>query len=539
MMQMADRQSMRRRYLDERTGAHPYDHDQDCIAPDVFYISVDMIPREAWDRESPMREHLHTPTLNRLMADGTTFTNACTPSPLCGPSRAATLTGRYPYLLVNEERAHDGMEVLLRADDAIFPEYLRNLGWITRHAGKCHVGAHKFIDAFGEGDDAWDRWAAPLTDDDGYLRYLRELGVKPLTWRDPVRGVRPGGQPGNNYGGFIVQEDGAEFPEEATYSQYLARLAAQRLEAAIYQRRESQAPIYLQLDFFAPHQPFMIPSGYEERAEALRPRIELPESYHRAVAGEAEGLPRVYEFYRRNWGLDDAEAAREYMLMNFLQIEALDAALGYFLAELDRHGLYDDAALIFAGDHGEMNCELALVDKGVYGHPKTALTPLVAKLPDGRGAGRVVDSLVTLLDVAPTIFELAGVRPTDRLDGESLLSIISGERTRRAGPFIFEAGWHVCPNPAVALFEEIGGRRLMYTYNLTSDCDELYDLGDRCYRNLARDEAEAETRVEMIRRLGAFLHGDRRWDCYWHTFRLDHYELLDLEGGDFQMFRPH
>jgi len=246
----------------------------------------------------------------------------------------------------------------------------------------------------------------------------------------------------------------------------------------------------------------------------------------------------VYEFYRRNWGLHDPEAARRYMLMNFLQIEALDAALGRFLDALDRHGLYDDALIVFAGDHGEMNCELALVDKGVYGHPKVALTPLAVKLPAGEAAGTRVGGLVTLLDIAPTLLEVAGVTPTERLDGESLLPLIRGQTTARGAPFVFEAGWHVCPNPAVSYFAELGGRRLMYTYNLTSEFDELYDLDDRSYRNMARDPALAEARVEMIRRLAAFLEADPRWACYWHTFRLDMYEHLDVGGGDYQILRP-
>lgn len=535
---MTGSSEVRSRYLEPRSGAHPYDHDANARPPHVFYLTVDMIPREAWHPDSPMREHLRTPTLDRLMADGATFSHACCNSPLCGPSRAGTLTGRYSYLLVNEERAHDGMEVLLRADDAIFAEYLRDVGWITKHAGKCHVGAHKFIDAFGEADDAWDRWAPPMNDDDGYLRYLRERGVRPPTWPDPLQGVRPGGDAGNNYGGWIAQEGGAEFPEEATYSQYLAWLAGERLDSALYQRGATGAPIYLQLDFFAPHQPFFVPGCYRERASELAARIELPESYHEAVTGTVSGLPRVYEFYRKNWGLDNPQTARQYMLMNFLQIEALDAALGRFIAELDRRGMYDDALVIFAADHGEMNCELGLVDKGVYGHPKTAQVPLVVKLPGGEAAGTRHEQLVTLLDIAPTVLEAAGIEPADRIDGESLLPLIRGERAERERPFIFEAGWHVAPNPAVSYFAEIGGRHLMYTYNLTSDFDELYDLDARPCANIAGDEAEAAVKDELIRRLGAFLSSDPRWNCYWHTLRLDHYELLDLGGGDFQMFRP-
>jgi len=529
---------MSRRYLDPRSGAHPFDLDEGARPPHVFYLTVDMIPREAWDPDSPMREYLRTPNLDRLISDGTLFTHACTTSPLCGPSRAATLTGRYPYLLVNEERAHDGFEFALRPDDAIFPEYLRAAGWLTKHAGKCHVGAHKFLDAFGENATPWNRWAPPMADDDGYLRYLRALGVEPPIWRDPVTGVRADGVPGNSYGGWIVRPDGSEFPEQATYSQYLAWLAGETLVSALHQRGDSGASVYLQLDFFAPHQPFMVPTCYEERARELAPHIELPESYRRALAGDDGGLPLVYRRYRGYWGLSDPQVARRYMLMNVLQIEALDAAIGRFLAALDRHGLYQDALIIFAGDHGEMNCELALVDKGVYGHPKVALTPLAVKLPGGEAAGMRVDALVSLLDIAPTALEVAGITPADRLDGVSLLPMLRGQRTERGRPFIFEAGWHVCPNPAVAHFAEIDGRRLMYTYNATSDLDELYDLDDRSYRSLARDESAAELRAEMIRRLAAFLQADPRWNCWWHSFRLDQAEHLGLAGGDAQMFRP-
>lgn len=78
----------------------------------------------------------------------------------------------------------------------------------------------------------------------------------------------------------------------------------------------------------------------------------------------------------------------------------------------------------------------------------------------------------------------------------------------------------------------------MYTYNLTSEFDELYDLDDPSYRNLAGDADCAEVKAEMIRRLGAFLVADARWACYWHTFRLDKYECLDVAEGDFQMFKP-
>ncbi|HJN15262.1 MAG TPA: sulfatase-like hydrolase/transferase, partial [Armatimonadota bacterium] len=484
---------------------------------------------------APIREHLRTPNIDRIMADGTRFSNAFSCSPLCGPSRAGYLTGRYPYLTANEERAHDGWEVGLRDSDAIFPEYLRATGYTTKHVGKCHVGAAKFMDAFGESDSPWNRWAPPLADDDGYHRYLRDLGVTPPTWPNPIKGLRPDRQtPGNNCGGWIAQSDGREFPEEGTYSQYLSRLATETLDSALGQ--SAGDPVYLQLDYFAPHQPFLVPGCYAERARELAEHIQLPASYHAALKGQ--DWPRVYDVYLRNWGMYDEATARQYMLMNFVQIEALDAAIGRFLNALDERGIYDESLIVLTGDHGEMNCERALVDKGVYGHPKVAMVPLSVKLPRERGAGRTVDEMVSLLDIAPTVFEAAGIAPAERLDGESLLPHIRGEAIPERDPILFECGWHVAPNPAVSTFAEVDGTKYMYTYNLTSDRDELYDLADATYRDLSSDPGRGDAKRAIIRRLGAVLEADARWACYWHTFRLDKYADLDVGSGDFQMFKP-
>ena len=494
-----------------------------------------MIPRESYAQDSPIRQHLHTPNIDRLMADGTRFDYAFSTSPLCGPSRAAMLTGRYPYLTANEERAHDGWEVGLRPSDAIYPEYLRAVGYNTKHVGKCHVGTAKFMQAFGENDSPWNRWAPPLTDDDGYLRYLGELGVTPPAWHEPVVGLRPDRKtPGNSYGGWVTQADGSDFPEEATYSQYLAWLAEQSLDAA---RTQGEGPVYLQLDFFAPHQPFLVPQCYGERARELEQHIELPASYAAAIAGELDGYPRIYQTYLRNWGLYEKETARRYMLMNYLQIEALDAAIGKLLQALDERGMYEDSVVIFTGDHGEMNCELGLVDKGVYGHPRVAMVPLSVKLPAGEETVSERPELVTLLDIAPTVLDVAGVTPTERLDGQSLVPLTRGEGDD-GPPFLFECGWHVAPNPAVSTFAELRGRKYMYTYNLTSDRDELYDLDDPLLRNLAATGERPRMHQEMVERLGIMLERDPRWACYWHAFRLDKYEGLDVGEGDFQMFRP-
>jgi arylsulfatase A-like enzyme len=189
-----------------------------------------------------------------------------------------------------------------------------------------------------------------------------------------------------------------------------------------------------------------------------------------------------------------------------------------------------------------MNGEKALVDKGVYGHPRIARVPFVVKLPGRKRRGTEVHTPVCLLDLAPTVLEAAGVMPAARLDGLSLWPLLRG---RSAGAhfekrvFLYEACWHVAPNPAVSVqWRKSAEEHYFYTYNLTSDCDELYDLSDPTYRNLAADRRYQGVKHDMVLRLAHFLQADPRWRCYWHTMRIAKAEHLPLEPGDYQMFHP-
>ena len=78
----------------------------------------------------------------------------------------------------------------------------------------------------------------------------------------------------------------------------------------------------------------------------------------------------------------------------------------------------------------------------------------------------------------------------------------------------------------------------MYTYNLTSEVDELYNMNDDSYRNLSFDEEYRDVKQAMIERLASVLRSDDRWRCYWHTFRVDKYHDLPTDGEDAQMFVP-
>lgn len=528
-----------RRFVDTMTGRGAFTtrgNEPGRPQPNIFFITVDMVPPE-FHMGLPGRMRPRTPNLDRLRADSTVFTNAFSTSPLCTPSRASFLTGRFSYITTNNERAHDGHAIHLRDEDTIFPEYLKAAGYTVRHFGKSHVGTHKFVDVFGENDSPWDRWSPPWGDDDQYRRELAARGIDAIRFSRAIRGADPSGRgEGNNYGGWLAgPPGGSPFPIEATYPFFVARRAAETVELV-----RAKTPLYLQLDFFEPHQPFAICGGLEERERELSASIKPPESYSRILDNGFNAPwpePRIYRLYRQNWGLTNPEVLRDYLVANILQYEILDAAVGLFLDRLKLHGLYESSCILFLADHGEMNGEWALIDKGAFLNPRVLRVPLFLKA--GENAARYpsrFDRPVSLLDAAPTLLDAAGIRASERFDGLSLFDQLTGTERGAHAPVLAEVWSHVMPNPAVgAVFTAQDGRDYLYSFNTTDELDELYSLEtDAELVNLV--PARGALHVEAIRYLDRVLVADMRFRGYSSFLRLRHARHLEEARGDRQAF---
>ena len=512
--------------------------------PHIVLISVDMISPDCYLPSRPLSKVIQLPSIRSISAEGTRFDNCLTTSPLCGPARAAIFTGTYPPYLTNGERAPRGMQLELGPDDVIFQEYLRAGGYNTKHVGKCHVGVEKFMDAFGENDDAWNRWAPPLTDDDDYVTYLKGLGVEPQVYEKELRGMQFDRKtPGNSLGGWIRQANGKPFPLKAHYSMYLAHKALNKVDAALIQGQGPETPLYLQLDFFDPHQPFSVPAGFEEREAEIRKHISLPESYRQLQKVDFAGLPdepSIYHVYRRYWGAYDSELVKDYIVAHLLQMEVVDHAVGVLLEGLRKRNLWDESVIIFTADHGEMNGRRAMFDKGVYFQPDIFRTPLSLKPASWMGGRQaVVDEPVSALDISRTILDCARLQVDRHFDGESLLDVARGMRKRSELQAIFQTGWHVGVNYGCGThFYQDSQHHWFYAYNIATGEDELYNMAADDGPNLIAEPKYADLRKRMIRRLGALLEVDSRWLGYWSTFRLHKAEDLPQATGDMQMFKP-
>jgi arylsulfatase A-like enzyme len=300
-------------------------------------------------------------------------------------------------------------------------------------------------------------------------------------------------------------------------------------------------PMYLQLDFFDPHQPFSIPAGFEDRERELRKIMSCPDSWQAARQRNFERAPDepdIVDIYRRYWGLYDQEQLINYRIAYVLQMELVDHVIGVVLKRLKELGLYDNMLIAFISDHGEMNGRRATVDKGVYLYPDITRVPMIFKLPASMpGRHATVESPASLLDLSQTIFDFAGIKPEGKFDGISLLPALQSGQGTEERTLLFFGGWHVGVNFDCGIQRRAAdGRRYLYSYNCTSQVDELFDVDSEDAVNLISSPQHAKVRKELIQALGAALEADPRWTGYWAEFRIAHFNDLPRTAGDMQLF---
>src|SRR5918994_445390 len=331
-----------------------------------------------------------TPALDRLAAEGIRFDAAYTPYPLCSPARAALVTGRYASRLGFYDNAS-----ILPADEPTAAHYLTSAGYDTALSGKMHfVGPdqlHGFrrrltTDVFPATMD----WV-PTMDEEG--RFVR--GGHARSYVTPEVGVRP-------WTKFLSYD-------EETHFRALEHLRERG-------RLRPEEPFFLVVSYHHPHDPFHPTRELWDLYEGAE--IELPDgreaedSAMDAWANEAHETDSV--------DLADAEALTALRRAYYGLVTYIDRKVGELLAALEQTGQADDTVVLFTSDHGDMLGERRMVQKRCF-YEWSVRVPLLLRFPDGRRAAERVSDPVSLLDIAPTLLDLARVEERLPLDGRSLL----------------------------------------------------------------------------------------------------------------------
>ena len=388
--------------------------------PNVLFICTDQHRFDAlgctgWDGHG--NPHVKTPHIDSLAAGGVLFERCYSPNPVCAPTRASILTGRYP-------RAHGlwANGVSLPAHQPFFSRALADAGYDCGLVGKLHLGAcfrgrtePRYDDGF-----RFFRWAhdpSHGSPQNAYHRWL-EREHPALYAAAAAQGF---GRQGHGAVGFD------SMPVEAHYTRWVAEESIRFLRAA-GDERDVARPFFLWANFFDPHHPFVAPQAYLDRYDpnSLPPPLLGPEGLNGRPPILAAASREGYAGAARGFAAYAPEEVREVVRAYYAMISFVDDEVGRILATLETLGLGENTLIVFLSDHGEMLGDHQLLLKGPMMYEGAVHVPLILNQPGLLPAGERRPELVSLIDLCATALDAAGLPDLPGSQGDSLLPLARG-----------------------------------------------------------------------------------------------------------------
>jgi iduronate 2-sulfatase len=431
--------------------------------PNVLLIMADDLNNDMGTYGHPL---VKTPHIDRLARRGVRFDRAYTQFPLCSPSRVSLLTGLRPDTTRVQDLMTDFRTIL--PDVVTLPQAFKRSGYAVARVGKIyHYGNPGDIGTSGLDDPkSWDVVLNP--------RGIDKDEETKLTNLTPARGL------GSTLAYYASPAADEEHTDGKVATETIALL-----------EKHKDGPFFIGAGFYRPHCPFIAPQKYFDMYPL--DRIPAPPPFAEA-AGQTP--PAALFTSPLNWGVNE-QGQREVIRAYFASISFLDANVGRLLDALDRLKLADNTIVIFVSDHGYLLGERGQWMKQML-FERSARNPLVIAAPGVSARGRASSRVVELLDLYPTLTELAGVAAPPGLHGRSLVPLL-----RNPG-----AAWN---HPALTQVRRGGGGTLFNGYSVRNEKwryteweegkrgVELYDeqKDPNEIRNLAADPSHARVVAEM------------------------------------------
>lgn len=339
-----------------------------------------------------------TPHIDQLASNGARFTDWYSNSPVCSPSRASLLTGRYPgnagvRSILDGHRTATGLPPHVPT----IPAELKKLGYQTYMAGKWHLGMKEESRPHNHGFDHWYGFLAGCID---YYSHIFYWGMNL-----PGPGINPT---------HDLWEDGNEVWNNG---EYFTEVIAEKAIAYIRQAASSNDPFFLYVPFNAPHYPMHAPEKYMKRFKSLP------------------------------WD-------RQVMAA---MLSAVDDAIGMINAEIESLGLADNTCTVFTSDNGPSRESRNWLDGTLdpyYGGTTGKLkghkfslyeggirVPGIINWPGRIPAGQVLDSPSASMDIFPTLLSAAGGSIEEyEFDGQNLLPYVCDKKTPPERDIFWEMG---------------------------------------------------------------------------------------------------
>jgi arylsulfatase A-like enzyme len=448
--------------------------------PNVILILVDDL---GWADLGCYGSSFHqTPNLDALARSGALFTDAYAASPVCSPTRASILSGKYPsrigmsYLAGVRGPSGPGHRLLpppvagsIPQGDITLAEALREAGYATAHIGKWHLQGHT------------EKGEADFPERHGF---------------DVNIGGHRAGQPGSYYFPYKSKNHPAtDVPglNDGREGDYLTDALTD--QAIGFMRQHAEEPFFLNLWYYTVHTPI----------EPRRDQLAVYKEKARRLGldkGGKQAAPELQSFTRTRQS-DPAYAA---------MVAVLDENVGRLMAELQRLGLSEDTIVVFFSDNGGLStgpgpnmpaCNLPLRAGKAWLYEGGIREPFIVSYPAAVKAGLRISEPVVSTDIYPTILGLAGLppRPQQHVDGLDLAQLLEGKADsldREAIYFHLPHYHHInTMGPSGAV--RAGDHKLV----------EVYETGKTELYNLRDDPGEqhdlSAEKPELARELAAML----------------------------------
>ncbi|QHI68834.1 sulfatase [Tichowtungia aerotolerans] len=365
-------------------------------APNVLFIAVDDLNTEVGFLGDA---HAKTPNMDRLAEQSVVFRRAYCQSPICGPSRNSLLTGRYPHHtgLYSLDPMFRDVEAL--EDVVSLPQHFRKNGYWSATVGKIYHSKpdpesfdtnHGWMGAFG-----------PFPEKTIHLD--SELPVHPYY----------------DWGAFLEDEETADYK--------VAQSACGFIEKAA----KTDQPFFISVGFFRPHCPMYAPQKWFD-LHPLEDIVPLPDQSADLKDIPAYGKKLIRYFGRQDYNrfLRENNRAASFLQAYRACVSFTDHCIGQVLDALEKSGQADNTIVVLFGDHGVQNGKKNLWYKRTLWEASTQV-PLLIK-PAGNSVLQTVQTPVGLIDIYPTLCELAGLEQPAGLEGTSLAGLMRGEKQVRA-----------------------------------------------------------------------------------------------------------
>lgn len=423
---------------------------------------------------------INTPNIDSLVEEGVAFTNAYSQNPLCQPSRASFLTGRYPRTVgvrQNGQKAFPAKEKLITKD-------LSENGYECGLVGKLHLSAAQGrVEPRPDDGYSFFRWnhdpfpEPNSIEDDDYHKWLSDKGIE-RTQLEKLYEPE-----------FVDERAYNGLPPEIHQTTWAAEQTMEFIKKA-------EEPWLLSMNIFDPHHPFDPPKKYFDELK----RRSVPEPNYKEGELSEKPFPQSVDHEGAYGGLGisfeglNPEERRNVTRAYYAMIEQIDSQVGRVLSFLEKTGQRENTLVIYMSDHGEMLGDHGIYWKGPYFYEGSSKVPLIFSWPARLATGIQNDALVELVDIYPTLLELLGREIPERLQGDSFAGLLLGKKDSHKNTVYSE---YYNSHPYKYRGEDIYATMLRNeSYKLTVyhgfDGGELYDLRSdpKEYKNLWNSKPE-------------------------------------------------